>query len=165
MPQIHHELLIGASTHAVYSAITTSEGLSAWWTPGAKATEEAGSIAHFPFGVVYFKEMKVLELIQHQKVVWTCTSGAAEWIGTNISFDLKAANEHALLQSQPELAGQMQQQSSADELTLLAFRHNGWKDYTPMFAECRYTWALFLRSLKLFCETGKGKPYPQQHSI
>ena len=37
------------------------------------------------------------------------------------------------------------------------------QEYTNMYAECNYTWGQFLRSLKLLCETGKGRPYPYQH--
>lgn len=46
----------------------------------------------------------------------------------------------------------------AEQVTWLVFHHDDWKDYTPMFAECSYTWGQFLRSLNLFCETGKGRP-------
>jgi uncharacterized protein YndB with AHSA1/START domain len=47
MPNIHHELLIGAPAETVYAAITTQEGLSGWWTPDAKTTAELNSIARF----------------------------------------------------------------------------------------------------------------------
>jgi uncharacterized protein YndB with AHSA1/START domain len=33
MPNIRHNLIIGASSEKVYKAITSEEGLSAWWTP------------------------------------------------------------------------------------------------------------------------------------
>jgi hypothetical protein len=62
----------------------------------------------------------------------------------------------------PEISGQIEQQIN-EESTLLIFHHDDWKDYTPMFAECNYTWGQFLRSLKLLCETGKGTPFPNQH--
>jgi hypothetical protein len=44
--------------------------------------------------------------------------------------------------------------------TIVLFTHEGWKEETNEFASCSYTWALFLRSLKLLCETGSGTPYP-----
>jgi hypothetical protein len=56
MPNIHQEVLIAAPAKTVYDAVTTSEGLSGWWTPNSKATGQLGSIASFPFGPDYTKE-------------------------------------------------------------------------------------------------------------
>jgi uncharacterized protein YndB with AHSA1/START domain len=162
MPNIHHALLIGVPVEKVYSAITSQEGLSAWWTPGTKTKAELNSIARFPFGADYFKEMKITELKPFELVKWNCIKGADEWIGTNISFKLLPGDKETLLNSHPEMRGQAEQQQN-DKGTLLIFHHDDWKEYTLMFAECSYTWGQFLRSLKLLCETGKGRPWPNQH--
>jgi hypothetical protein len=61
------------------------------------------------------------------------------------------------------MGGQVEQMRKNEKATLLAFHHDGWKEYTPMFGECSYTWGRFLRGLKLYCETGKGLPWPEQH--
>ena len=163
MPNIRHTVFIGAPVEKVYRAITSEEGLSAWWTPDTKVTSQTNAIARFAFGPAYFKEMKIIELKPLEQVKWFCISGANEWIGTTISFSLQAGDKNALLNTHPEVADQVQQQRNSDEGTLLIFHHDGWKDYTPMFAECSYTWGRFLRSLKLLCETGKGRPWPNQH--
>jgi hypothetical protein len=68
----------------------------------------------------------------------------------------------ALLSSHPELQDQIRQAGN-EEQTLLIFHHDDWKSYSPMFADCSYTWGQFLRSLKLLCETDKGQPWPNQH--
>ena len=162
MPNIHHELLITASAEKVYNAITTQEGLAAWWTPRAKAKPELNSIARFPFGSEYFKEMEITELKPFKLVKWKCIKGAEEWKGTTLSFELQHGNKATLLNAHPELKDVIQQVSN-DKATLLIFHHDNWKDYTPMFAECSYTWGQFLKSLKLLCETGKGTPWPNQH--
>lgn len=164
MPNIRHNLLIGASAEKVYKAITTEEGLSAWWTPNIKAKTEVNSVARFPFGNDYYKEMKILDLIPSELVKWNCINGDTEWISTDISFTLISSNKKNLLNTNPEILGQIEQQSS-EEGTILIFHHDNWKDYTPMFAECNYTWGQFLRSLKLLCETGKGRPWPNQHHL
>jgi len=163
MPNIRHEILIGASAEKVYEAITSQEGLSAWWTPGTKAEHEDNSIARFRFGPEYFKEMKITELKPSLRVKWVCIAGAEEWIGTTIFFELQSGDRKTLLDSHPELQDQLQQQLDGGKTTLVIFHHDDWKDYTSMFAECNYTWARFLRSLKLLCETGKGRPWPNQH--
>ena len=162
MPNIRHNLLIGASAEKIYTAITSEDGLSVWWTPNTKATAEVNSVARFPFGNDYYKEMKITELKSPELVKWNCIKGDAEWVGTNISFTLKSSNRKNLLNENPEILGQMAQQSN-EGAALLIFQHDDWKEYTPMFAECSYTWGQFLRSLKLYCETGKGRPWPNQH--
>ena len=162
MPNIHHSLIIGASAEKVYNAITSQEELSAWWTPDTIAKAEVNSVARFPFGTDYFKEMKITELKPYELVKWNCIKGADEWIGNNISFELLYEEKSNLLSSHPEMQGQIEQQRD-ENVTLLIFHHNDWKEYTPMYAECNYTWGQFLRSLKRLCETGKGRPWPNQH--
>lgn len=164
MPNIRHELIIGAPAEKVYSAITSQEGLSAWWTRDTIAEAEVDSIARFAFGPTYSKEMKITELRPSAQVKWICIAGADEWVGTTVSFKLEAGDKKTLLNSHPETMDQMQQNSN-NNVTLLVFQHNDWKGYTPMYAECNYTWGQFLRSLKLFCETGKGRPWPDQHRM
>lgn len=141
MKSILHNLLIKAPAENIYSAITTGEGLAGWWAPDTNAKPEPDSIARFTFGPQYFKEMKITELKPFTKVEWLCLTGYEEWIGTTLSFELQPS----------------------DKGTRLFFHHDGWKEYTTEFAECSYTWAAFLRSLKLLCETGKGQPFPNQH--
>lgn len=161
MANIRHELIIGASAEKVYHAITTPPGLSAWWTPDT--TSKADNILRFPFGATYFKEMKVTAQQPFERVAWICIAGAQEWIGTTLSFELNEGNQHTILNMYPEIQGQLQQNKNA-HVTIVRFQHDGWKEETPMHAECNYTWAQFLRSLKLYCETGRGIPWPNQHS-
>ncbi len=98
MPNIRHELIIAASAEKIYDTITNQEGLSAWWTPETKARAESDSIARFAFGPNYFKEMKIVDLKPFKQVKWTCMTGADEWIGTTISFELKPGNKGSLLE-------------------------------------------------------------------
>ena len=140
MPDIRHLLRINATAENVYSAITTQEGLSGWWCSDTKAKPEQGSVARFTFGPEYFKEMKITQLKPATLVKWLCITGYEEWIGTTIIFKLQ----------------------SDGISTTLTFQHDNWKDYTEEFAACSYHWALFLRSLRLLCETGKGLPSPNQ---
>jgi uncharacterized protein YndB with AHSA1/START domain len=146
----------------VFSAITTQDGLAGWWTPGAKATPTRGSTATFPFGPTYFKEMEITELSPSNQLQWRCVKGCDEWVGTTISFELQAGDKESLSKSRYELSDQIEQ-LPYDHGTLVIFGHHGWKELSPMFAECNYTWGRFLRSLKLWCETGKGRPWPYQH--
>jgi hypothetical protein len=106
--------------------------------------------------------MKITALRSSELVNWACISGADEWIGTTLTFQLESGDKKKLLDLHPETSDQLFQQRS-DNVTLLILHHDGWKDYSLMYAECSYTWGQFLRSLKLFCETGTGRPWPNQH--
>jgi len=163
MPHIHHELFISSSAEKIYSALTSQSGLSAWWTPKTSASAEKHSVSRFSFGAEYFKEMKIIDLKPLEYVEWTCIRGAEEWIGTSISFKIESGSKDSILIAHPEIKDQLQQSNIENEGTILTLHHNNWKDYTPMFAECNYTWGQFLNSLKLFCESGQGKPWPTQH--
>lgn len=163
MPHIRHELIISAPPESIYAAITTTRGLSGWWTPYATAKAELNSIASFPFGEGYTKEMRITRLVALSEVHWTCIRGATEWVGTNLRFKLESGSAETMASTHPEIGGQIEQQKASKDYSILIFQHDDWKDYTPMFSECNYTWALFLRSLKLYCETGSGRPWPYQH--
>lgn len=139
LKSIVHRLLIKSPAEKVFAALTKQEVLAAWWTPETHAKPEVGTISKFTFEPDYFKEMEILELKPYSKVKWLCIKGYEDWIGTTITFELE-----------PHQKG-----------SWLMFRHEGWKDYTDGFASCSFDWALFLRSLKLLCETGKGLPYPE----
>src|SRR5688500_16963055 len=115
MPNIRHELLIGAPAEKIYGAITSKEGLSGWWTPGVNAKPELDSVARFPFGQDYFKEMKITELKPSRLVKWTCIKGEKEWVGTHLSFELVEGNKQSLSNSRPELQGQIEQQKNFDK--------------------------------------------------
>jgi uncharacterized protein YndB with AHSA1/START domain len=163
VPNIRHELLIEASAEDIFKAITTQEGLSGWWTPGVTAKPERGAIARLPFGAKYHKEMRIEELTPPKLVRWTCLAGEDEWIDTRLSFEIEGGGAEALNRSHYEIAGQVAQVKDPAKATLVVFRHQGWREESPMFGECNYTWGQFLRSLKLYCETGKGNPFPNQH--
>ena len=163
MKSIRHQLIIQAPAEKIYSALTTQQGLSAWWTPDTKTTARVDSTARFTFGQGYFKEMKITKLTPFELVEWFCIAGADEWMETALSFKLQEGNKKDMLITHPEMGDQIRQQKSGDHVTLVVFQHDDWKEYTPMFAECNYTWGRFLRSLKSLCETGEGRPWPLQH--
>ncbi|RNL90396.1 SRPBCC domain-containing protein [Sinomicrobium pectinilyticum] len=141
MKSINHKLVIEAQIEKIYESLTTQKGLAGWWTAKTKAKPEIGSTIRFEFEPDYVKEMKIEELQTNSKVKWLCVGAYEEWIGTTISFELR-----------PHKRG-----------TSLTFYHDGWKDSAETYTGCNYDWAIFLRSLKLLCETGKGLPYPNHY--
>lgn len=137
MADIRHMLLIDAPVDTVYRAITEQDGLAGWWTRQTVAAPEVGSFAEFRFGDRYTDKMRVAVLEPGRKVEWECVEGDKEWIGTRIVFDLEKQGDQALLR----------------------FRHAGWRAETDFYASCNYQWGYYMRSLKLYCETGGGTPF------
>jgi uncharacterized protein YndB with AHSA1/START domain len=143
MPDILHKIGIQKSSpNGVYRALTTNAGLSGWWTETSGEPDKIGGIVtlHFGKGSV---EMKVIELSPGQRVVWEMTQAPGQWMGTKLTFDLR------------------QQEAT----TLLLFGHLDWKEPTELFAHSTTKWAVFLLSLKMLIETGKGRPIPNDIPI
>lgn len=143
MPDILHRVGIKASPEKVYRALSEEKGLAGWWTSNTKASATVGSTAQFRFGDHGFNDMEVVELVPGKRVRWRCVDGPKEWIGTELSFDLR-------------------QEAS---LTIVLFAQRGWKEQVEFMHYCSTKWATFLLSLKLLCETGKGTPYPDDVDI
>jgi len=137
MPAIKHYLLIKAHPEKVYNAITKTGGLRGWWTVEAKTDEIVGGTAEFIFGERYHNKMRITNLETNNKVEWKCLEGDKEWIDTTFLFELE----------------------EKDGGIILRFSHNNWREETDFFASCNYNWGYYLKSLKLFCETGEGTPF------
>jgi len=137
MAEIQHMLLIDVPVERVYMAITDQDGLAAWWTAQVVAKPEVGSVAEFAFGDRYHTSMRIAALEPSREVRWECIAGDDEWVGTKIVFDLEKRGEQ----------------------TLLRFHHTDWRGMTDFFASCNYNWGFYMRSLKTYCETGKGEPF------
>ena len=136
---------IGATTNPdqVYDALTTLDGLAAWWTTDTTGEAAPGGTIKFRFGDAGGFDMKVLDQRPNALVEWEVTDGPEEWIGTHVSFDLK----------------------QEDDYTIVLFKHEGWREPVDFMAHCSTKWATFLMSLKQLVETGAGDPYPQEVRI
>lgn len=147
MVDILHRVGIKSSVAAVYQALTTREGLAAWWTHNTQGDAAAGGALTFRFSVDGVEiggfDMKVLELEPSRSVLWQVVDGPAEWICTRIRFDLQQSGEHAIV----------------------LFKHQGWKEPVEFMHHCSTKWAMYLMSLKSLVETGKGTPNPHDPHI
>ncbi len=91
MTDIHHRIgVISPSTRPVYDALTTTEGLSAWWTSDTSGDPRVGGTIAFRFPQGGF-DMEVVELTPGELVRWRVTDGPPEWIGTFIDWRSRAA--------------------------------------------------------------------------
>jgi len=140
MPDILHKVGIKSSTlDDAYAALTTIEGLSAWWTNNTQGETKPGGVLQFRFGPGGI-DMKILELEPAGRVQWQVIDGPKDWIGTKVSFDLRQEGDW----------------------TIIVFKHQGWHAPVEFMHHCSTKWAVFLLSLKSLLETGQGAPAPNE---
>jgi uncharacterized protein YndB with AHSA1/START domain len=143
MVDILHKVGIeGSSADEVYSALTTLDGLSGWWTEDTTGETGVGDVIEFRFAPGGF-DMKVIELDPAKRVLWQVVDGPEEWIGTTIGFELRQDGDY----------------------TVVLFKHEGWREPVEFMHHCSTKWATFLMSLKALVETGKGAPAPRDVKI
>lgn len=142
MPDILHRVGVRSSRENAYQALTTRDGLAAWWTNNTQGEGSAGGVLQFRFGAGGF-DMKVVELVPGERVRWEVIDGPAEWIGTRVRWDLRQEGEHAII----------------------LLRHEDWREPVEFMHHCSTKWALFLMSLKSLLETGQGFPDPHDVKI
>ncbi|MEU6180141.1 hypothetical protein [Streptomyces coeruleorubidus] len=87
--------------------------------------------------------MEILELDPVGRVRGRVTDGPAEWVGTEIDWNL----------------------SRRDDYTIVLFKHEGWREPVEFMHHCSTKWATFLMSLKDFVETGRGRSAPDDVRI
>jgi uncharacterized protein YndB with AHSA1/START domain len=144
MVDILHRVGIRSSSPAeAYRALTSRDGLAAWWTDDTQGDGGVGETLRFRFGQKGGFDMKVLELDPSRRVVWEVVAGPAEWVGTTVRFDLRQEKD----------------------FTILLFAHEGWSEPVEFMHHCSTKWATYLMSLKALLETGKGRPSPDDVQI
>ena len=143
MSDILHRIGIKASPRDVYHALATIDGLATWWTTTTTGESKVGAVVEFRFGRQGGFDMKVLALRPERHVAWEVVSGPEDWVGTEISFDLR----------------------QEDDYTILLFKHQGWREPTEFMHHCSTKWGTFLMSLKSSLESGTAAAWPNDVKI
>ncbi|MFC5475682.1 SRPBCC family protein [Paraherbaspirillum soli] len=139
---ILHRVGIKSPPGEVYKALSTREGLAAWWNNNTQGDGKVGGVLQFRSDAGGL-DMKVLELHPSERVLWQVVDGPAEWMDTKISWDLRQDGEYCIV----------------------LFKHQGWKEPVEFMHHCSTKWAIFMMSLKSFLENGKGAPAPNDIKI
>ena len=143
MTDIYHRVgAISPSTEPVYDALSTIDGLAAWWTTDTTGESSLGGKIEFRFPPGGF-DMEVIDLTPGELVRWRVVGGPPEWIDTDIEFRLSRSGEH----------------------TIVNFAHRGWVEPVEFLSHCSTKWAQYLLSLKAYVETGTGTPSPDDQAI
>lgn len=112
MPSIKNLFHIASPKEKVYKALSTIDGLSNWWTTQTSGESNVGGTIQFRFGDFGGPDMKVKESTLNESVIWECTAGPEDWIGTTLIFNL----------------------DENDGKTRVRFEHTGWKETNDFYA-------------------------------
>ncbi|HWA77030.1 MAG TPA: SRPBCC domain-containing protein [Polyangiaceae bacterium] len=148
MVDIIHRIGIKAPLSQVYAAVSTVNGISGWWSKETSGDSQLGGTFNVLFrnatgGEIGNMNFELAKLSRNEEVVWRCTSGPLEWLGTEVTFSL----------------------SQQGDQTILIFGHRNWREAIEFTAHCSMKWATFLLSLRKLAETGKGQPSPNDMKI
>lgn len=135
---VHRIGVKDSSPDKVFDALTTLDGLSAWWTSDTTGSVELDGVIAFRFGPGGF-DLRVVELEPGERVLWEVVDGPEEWVGTTVRWDIRQDGEW----------------------TIVLFAHQGWAAPVEFMYHCSTKWATFLMSLKSLLETGTGAPAPR----
>ncbi len=136
MPDIDHELKIDATPDAVFAALSTPSGVTGWQTPTVTGTGEVGSEWVFSFADHPEFGWAVEASDPPNRIVWRCTRGPGDSVGTTATFTIVPAGTR----------------------TLLELQHAGWPGTHGNFRKCNTTWGVLLHHLRDYVETGTAAP-------
>ncbi len=138
MPTIRHRIGVSASPADVYRFVGTVPGLAQWWTPEVTGDSQLGGTLAFSFGGPEPAAiMAVTENTAEKCVRWRCEEGPADWVGSEITFEIT---------------------SMGDE-TVLLFTH-AWTEADAFMYHCSTKWGYFLLGLKAALDGGEATPFP-----
>lgn len=147
MTDIIHRIGIKAPASKVLAAVSSVEGVAGWWTQETSGDAKPGGAVQVVFHGKSGDEMGRMQFeitrATSNEVVWRFVSGPAEWLGTDVTFELTQKGEQ----------------------TLVLFGHRKWQVASDFTAHCSMKWATFLLSLRQLVETGEGMPAPYDLKI
>lgn len=141
---IKHELKINAAPQQIFNAISTRKGIKGWWAINCKVNCNINQESTMTF----VKEDKTVvmnfitkEKTENKNLKWFCNNnGNPVWINSILNFEIKEKSNGSIL----------------------VFTHSTFDDKFKDHPAYKMTvdgWNFFMKSLKSFCETGKGQPW------
>ena len=140
MADMHHLVEVdGVDSAAAYSALTTPDGVTGWWTsraevPGARA----GDVLRMSFpDAPTTWDMRISDADGPTGLRWECIGGPPGWPGTEVAWGLQETGSG----------------------TVVRLDHTGFSAVDDMFRVVTVGWSQMLLSLKAFLETGRRQPF------
>ncbi len=140
MLSILHDFPIKAPASRVFDCMTTPGGLDQWWTLYSSGQPTLGAEYSLGFGPEYDWEARVTRWVRNKEFELELIEAMDDWMGTRVGFNLVAAGDH----------------------TQVSFWHSGWKEASHHFRTSSFCWAMYLRILKRYLESGETVPYEER---
>ena len=137
MPDIYHDFPIAADPAKIFRAISTPEGLDAWWTRRSSGEPAPEALYELWFAPEYDWRGRVVAFEENAVLVWEISEADEDWTGTHVGFEL----------------------TPKEGYTQVRFHHTGWPELNDHFRRSSYCWAMYLRVLKAYVEDGKKVSY------
>jgi uncharacterized protein YndB with AHSA1/START domain len=149
MDTICLEVWINAESGRVFQALTTKDGLEAWWGKVLSAEPRVGHVVEFDHGLGDPMRMEITELVPNERLAWKCVSAfsdpsnpASEWFGQTLVFELEPRHGVELL-------------GVEHDVTILRFQNGGWPAEARWYGFCNAAWGETLGvNFKNSCEAG-----------
>jgi len=137
-----HQVHIECDPKTLYLALTQEEGIRSWLTPLCTMATSEGEPCHLTLDNGNTEVTLVAQKqLPFQRVFCRCTNGPAEWLETELWWEI----------TQAEDAG-----------CLLDFKHMNWKKDEGIFPHYNSMWGSALLKLKQYCELGVVDPLFEQ---
>ena len=137
MAKSSHRIRVHATPERVYQALTSKDGLKAWFTPHVDGDVQEGSEAKMFFSGKEPFRWKFSQFKPQTHVHWDCLEGPGAAAGTSVTYILRGENN-----------GQ----------TVIECDHDGWPENHEALATCNTLWGVLMDRLKAFAESGKPNP-------
>ena len=140
MDRIIHVVTVRRPRPEVFRAVSTGDGLAAWWTKKVRGKQEprVGDEMDLTF-VPDFNPTLMLDVIDQPTMVrWVCVAGHRPWSDSALEFRLEEVARGTRL---------LFVQTFATRLDHLEY------------GTYNFNWGFYLESLRLCCQQGKGKPF------
>jgi hypothetical protein len=131
---------VSATPDALFDALTSVSGISAWWAPATGSGEVDGDLKF----LMNFPEPMLIHVDQATRaksVQWTVTEcpfpGFSDWVGTRPTFTITSVD---------------------GDVSELHFRHHGLTSELDCIDICTTSWNSYMASLRDYVEGGQGAP-------
>ena len=166
-----HRIGIAAPAEKIYRALTTEEGIQAWWTTDVKMDAHAGGKAVFCFfdhSTVF--QMRIEQLMLNGSQSGTNSPPSVLRTPSPPAGEKEGMRGRSLVRwqcdggSSPDWVGTTQEfilesRDGGNDEVLLKFCHGGWERGGDHCYHCNTTWGHLLVCLKDYAERGVKNPY------
>ena len=125
MLKLSHKIHIDADRDRTFDALSTTEGLTGWYTPNIEGEVAEGREAIFRFAGRRPFRWRVVELTPGSGARWECVEGPGNAAGTVVTFRV----------------------SDAGDGTVVELDHAGWQDGDDAFTTCNTLWGALMHHL------------------